>query len=88
MSEVQKPLNVQEAAKFLGLKPSYVYNLVHFKKLTGYRPGGKKLVFKISDLEKYLYRNQVGNNSDRANAILNAAQKRKPRKRVKAGGTA
>jgi excisionase family DNA binding protein len=88
MNETQKPLNVQAAAEFLGLKVSYVYNLVHYNKLTGYRPGGKKLVFKISDLEKYLYRNQVGNNSDRAFAILNAAQKPKPRKKAKAGGTA
>jgi excisionase family DNA binding protein len=84
MNETQKPMNVQQAAEFLGLKPSYVYNLVFYKKLTAYRPGGKKLVFKISDLEKYLYRNAVGNCSDRADTILNAAQKRKPRKKAKA----
>jgi excisionase family DNA binding protein len=88
MNKIQKPLNVQEAAEFLGLKVSCVYNLIHYKKLTGHRPGGKKLVFKLSDLENYLYRNQVGNNSDRANTILSAAQKRKPHKKAKAGETA
>ena len=88
MNEIQKPLDVKLAADFLGLKVSYVYNLVFDKKLTAYKPGGKKLVFKISDLEKYLYRNQVGNNSDRASAILNAAQKPKPRRKAKAGGAA
>jgi excisionase family DNA binding protein len=55
---VQKPLTVQEAAVFLGLKPSYVYNLVHYGKLTAYKPGWKTLRFKQSDLEAYIYRNR------------------------------
>ena len=82
MNETQKPLNVQEAAAFLGLKPSYIYNLVFYGKLTGYKPGGKKLLFKTADLERYAYGNKVGGHSERADSILNAAQKRK--KRVKA----
>ena len=80
MNETQKPLNVQQAAEFLSLKPSYIYNLVFYGKLTAYRPGGKRLLFKISDLERYAYKNAVGGHSDRATAILNTAQK----KRVKA----
>jgi excisionase family DNA binding protein len=84
MNEREKPLNVQQAADFLNLKPSYIYNLVFYKKLTAYRPGGKRLLFKVSDLEKYAYRNQVGDHSERADSILNAAQKRKPRRKVKA----
>ncbi|MDR2435238.1 MAG: helix-turn-helix domain-containing protein [Treponema sp.] len=55
---VQKPLNVQEAAAFPGLRPSCVYNLCHFGKLPHFKPGGKKIVFKQSDLENYLYRNR------------------------------
>ena len=88
MNEIHKPLNVQGAAEFLGLKPSYIYNLVFYGKLAAYKPGGKKLLFKISDLEKYAYSKGVGNHSDRANGILNAAQRRKPRKKAKAGGIA
>ena len=57
MNETQKPLNVQQAAEFLDLKPSYIYNLVFYGKLTAYRPGGKKLLFKVSDLESYAYGN-------------------------------
>jgi len=83
MNEIQKPLSVQQAAEFLGLKPSYIYNLVFYGKLTGYRPGGKKLLFKISDLEAYAYSNQIGGHSERADSILNAAQNRKPRKKAK-----
>jgi excisionase family DNA binding protein len=85
MNEIQKPLNVQQAAEFLNLKPSYVYNLVFFGKLTAYKPSGKKLLFKVSDLEKYAYGNKVGGHSERAETILNTAQKRKPRKKIKAG---
>jgi excisionase family DNA binding protein len=84
MNETQKPLNVEAAAEFLGLKVSYVYNLVFYGKLTAYKPGGKKLLFKISDLERYAYGNKVGGHSERAETILNAAQKKKPRRKVKA----
>jgi excisionase family DNA binding protein len=84
MNEMQKPLTVEQSADFLNLKPSYIYNLVFYGKLTAYRPGGKRLLFKVSDLEKYAYRNQVGDHSERVDSILNAAQKRKPRRKVKA----
>jgi len=85
MSEIQKPLNVREAAEFLNLKPSYIYNLIFYGKLKAYRPGGKKLLFKISDLENYAYKNVVGGgHSGRADTILNTAQRKKPRKKAKA----
>jgi excisionase family DNA binding protein len=70
---VQKPLNLKEAAAFLGLKPSYIYNLVHFGKLTAYKPGGKILFFKQSDLERFVYRNRQAADFElakRANEIL------------------
>jgi len=51
--------------------------LVFYGKLTAYKPGGKKLLFKISDLEKYAYGNKIGGHSERAETILNTAQKRK-----------
>jgi hypothetical protein len=59
--------------------------LVFSKKLAAYKPGGKRLLFKVSDLEKYAYSNGVGNHSDRADKILNAAQRKKPRRKAKAG---
>jgi excisionase family DNA binding protein len=77
MSEIQKPLTVKQAADFLGLKPSYIYNLVFYGKLVAYRPGGKRLLFKIADLEVYAYRNRVGGYSEQADSILNTAQKKK-----------
>ena len=83
MNEREKPLNVEQAAEFLNLKVSTVYNLLYFKKLSAYKPGGKKLLFKISDLEAYAYGNAIGGHSERATAILNTAQKKKPRRKTK-----
>jgi len=82
MNENQKPLNVQQAAEFLNLKPSYIYNLVYFGKLPAYRPGGKKLLFKLSELEQYAFSKSVGGYSDRADSILNTTQTKKSRKKV------
>jgi len=48
---MQKPLSLKQAADFLNLKPSYIYYLVHYGKLAAYKPGGKKLLFKQSELE-------------------------------------
>jgi excisionase family DNA binding protein len=77
---IQKPLNMREAAEFLGVKPSYIYYLVHFGKLTAYKPGGKKLIFKLSELEKYAFSRSTGNMSERAVSILNTSQAKKPRR--------
>jgi excisionase family DNA binding protein len=82
VNEIQAPLTVQQAAEFLKVKPGTVYNLVFYGKLPAYKPGGKMLLFKISDLEKYAYGNKIGGLSDRADTILNTAQTKKPRKKV------
>jgi excisionase family DNA binding protein len=71
-----RPLNLQQAAEFLGFKPSYVYNLVHYKKLTAYKPGGKVLYFKQEDLEKFIFRGKQTADfelAEQANKILAGA---------------
>jgi excisionase family DNA binding protein len=86
MNEItQAPIDADGAAAFLKLKKATVYNLVFYGKLKAYKPGGKKLLFKLSDLERYAYGNAIGGHSERADAILNAAQKKKPRRKVMAG---
>jgi len=70
MNEPEKPLDVREAAAFLKLKVSSVYNLVCYGKLPAYKPGGKRLLFKVADLEEYAYGNKVGGRSERADTIL------------------
>jgi len=69
--------SLEEAATFLKLKPKSLYNLVHFKKVKAYKPGGNKLYFKRSDLEKYAFSNPTINIHEEAERILNRPKKRK-----------
>ena len=68
---MNEPLDASQAAAFLKVKKSYIYNLVHYGKLKAYKPGGKKLLFKQSDLEAYAFKNKVGNRQETADKILN-----------------
>jgi excisionase family DNA binding protein len=73
----QRPLSIIEAANFLGYKKSYLYNLVHSKKLTAYKPGGKVLFFKQEDLERFAFRNKKTADfelAEQAETILNGAR--------------
>ena len=72
----EKPLSVKQAAEFLNLKPTYIYNLVFYGKLKAYKPGGKIMYFKQADLEKYAYRNVKGDLSDEAETILNKKKRK------------
>jgi excisionase family DNA binding protein len=47
-------LNLVETAKYLGLAKQTVYQLVYQKKITHGKLNGRKLVFKIEDLDEYL----------------------------------
>jgi excisionase family DNA binding protein len=71
---MEKPLTVVEAAEFLSLAKSYVYQLVHMGKLTAFNPGGKRLYFRHEDLEKYVLMGKKSSSEDlmvQADSILN-----------------
>jgi excisionase family DNA binding protein len=83
MNEATKPLNVEEAASYLHITRAYLYNLVHYRKITAYKPGGKMLLFKLQDLENYAFRNQKGDStklSEQADSILQRIQSRRKKK--------
>ena len=42
--------DVKETAKFLKLKPSYIYSLIHQKIIPHYKPNGKRVYFIKSEL--------------------------------------
>lgn len=54
---VKTILSTEEAAEFLGIKPSYLYKLTSCKKIRYFKPQGKLLYFKKEDLETFLLRN-------------------------------
>jgi excisionase family DNA binding protein len=54
----EKPVTIDEAAEFLNFKKSYLYKLICYGKIPCYRPGGKRVFFKQTDLENFVYRNR------------------------------
>ena len=51
--------NLSEACTFLDYSKSYLYKLTHSRQIPHYKPNGKKLYFKRTDLEAWLLRNRV-----------------------------
>ena len=49
----------REACQFLSLSSSYLYKLTHKQQIPYYKPGGKKIYFKRSELESWLLKNRV-----------------------------
>ena len=52
-------LSFKEACKYLNLSASYLYKLTHKQQIPFYKPNGKKIYFKRSELEAWLLRNRV-----------------------------
>ncbi len=51
--------NFNDACQFLDYSKSYLYKLTYSRQIEHYKPNGKKLYFKRSDLEAWLLRNRV-----------------------------
>ena len=57
--EKEKPLNANEACKFLGISKSYLYALTHKREIRFSKPNGKIIYFAKSDLIDWMLRKQV-----------------------------
>lgn len=53
-------LTMNEAAQFLNLSKSYIYQLVYQKKITAYKGHGRKLNFNLGELRKFKTGNWIG----------------------------
>lgn len=53
-----KPLNVDETAAYIDTSKFHVYKLTSARRIPYYRPTGKQLFFRKSDLDAYLLRNR------------------------------
>lgn len=47
-------LNVVETSVYTGFTPKYIYQLVHRGEIPFYKPTGRKLFFKIEDLDEWI----------------------------------
>ena len=68
-------LTTTEAAKYLGLKPSYLYKLMMRRAIPYYKPIGKLCFFSKADLDTWLtnirVRSQAEIDSDAAQYLVN-----------------
>ena len=65
MQSTEKELiDVQEFAELFGLKPSYIYKLIYEKKINYYKPFGKKVYFRRSELLERFNDSKVEANAD------------------------
>jgi excisionase family DNA binding protein len=77
MENIGRPLSIAEAAAFTGLKPSYLYKLIHLKRIPHYKPTGGRVYFKQEDLEAFVFRGRAAADyelREKADQILNGGR--------------
>jgi excisionase family DNA binding protein len=70
----KEALDIEEAAEYTGLSNGTLYTLTHEKRIPYYKPLGKKIYFKRTELDGFMFRNKQSADyevSEKADAILN-----------------
>ena len=57
--QTEKPLTLEEAAKYLDLSTSTLYKMTSSSKICFYKPNGKRIYFSKAELNTWLLRNPV-----------------------------
>ena len=64
-NQFKKPYyTTKDAAVLLGVSVSYMQKLIAFKQITHFRPTGKLIFIKHSDLETFITRNRIHSTDD------------------------
>lgn len=71
MIATKEVLSTDEAAVYTGLSKSHLYKLTMGKEVPYYKPGGKLVYFKRSELDAWLTANRVSTEAE----IISAAQR-------------
>jgi len=77
MKVANKPLSLEEAANYLDVSESFMYKATHRNLIPHYQPGGKKIYFKIEDLDEWIFRNRVKSNEELENEAYEFINKQK-----------
>ena len=59
MTSLKRFLTANEAAEFLSISISHLYKHTHQKAIRYYKPNGRKIYFKLSDLENFILGGEV-----------------------------
>ncbi|GAB6394669.1 MAG: helix-turn-helix domain-containing protein [Bacteroidales bacterium] len=57
-------LTLKEAARYMGLAVGTLYRLTCKKRITHFKPGGKIIYLKLSDIQEYMLRNRIATADD------------------------
>jgi len=64
-------LGIDELTLYSGLSKTYIYKLMHSNKIPFYKPGGKKIYFKRSEVDNWLLSNQVSTDEELEHGVDN-----------------
>ncbi len=64
LNKEEKPLSLHEASIYLNVSTSCLYKLTYKNLITHFKPNGKKIYFKKSDLDKYIFQNRKSYQSE------------------------
>lgn len=65
----KEALTFSEAAQYLTLSESYLYQMVSRGQIPAYRPGGKRLIFSRRELDQWLLSNKQRSKSEIVNEV-------------------
>ncbi len=57
--EMKQTLTFDEAVQYMGVSKSHLYKLTASKRIPHYKPDGKLLHFKRSELEAWIFKNRI-----------------------------
>lgn len=60
----EKPLSFKEACQYLDVSKSFLYKCTCKGLIAHFKPNGKKIYFKKSDLDKWIYRNRKSSDAE------------------------
>ncbi|MDB5258564.1 MAG: binding domain protein excisionase family [Chitinophagaceae bacterium] len=64
-------LNIQEASEYLGISTSHLYKHTSNNNIPFFRPQGKRIYFKRSELDEWLLRNRNSSNFELELKVIN-----------------
>lgn len=60
----RKYIDANEAAAYLGVKMNTLYKLTSKKRIPYYSPGGRKIMFKLEELDRWIESGRVATNEE------------------------
>lgn len=76
MNELKYMLDIAQLCEITGWKKGYVYNLISQRRITHYKPFGKKVYFKKEDIERFIDMTPILSVEDAANNVAKRISKK------------